>query len=64
MSSAGVVEAAGPVPETFLFMMNSRVPIEISYDDRAFDFAAFDEPTREAMAVACGKSAGVYVPPS
>jgi len=57
------VEAAGPVPETFLFMLNSNSPITISSAGRTFYLESLDEPTREAFAVACGKSAGIYVPP-
>jgi hypothetical protein len=57
------VEGLGPVPEAFLFMLNSNSPLTIGYAERTFKLGSLDEPTREAFAIACGKSAGVYVPP-
>jgi hypothetical protein len=58
------LEAVGSVPETFLFMLNSNSPFAISYAGQTFHLESLDEPSREAFAVACGKSAGLYVPPA
>ena len=54
------VEAAGPVPETFLYMLNATAPFRVRYAGRGYALSGLDEPSRDAFAAACGKSAGTY----
>lgn len=57
-----LVEAAGPVPEPFLHMLNSTSPLTISYGGGTFSLGSMSGPVREALAIACGKSAGTWAP--
>lgn len=57
------VQASGPVPTPFLYMLNGTSPFKIIVAGRTFTLASLDKATREAFAIACGKAAGTWAPP-
>jgi len=56
------VEAAGPVTEPLLFMLNGGAGFELAYGGQVIRAPTLNEPAREALAVACARAAGVYEP--